>query len=159
MGPPTKDERRFAMRLPSLLFLTLFAMASAWAEPTLPEDARQVVEMPPLQRALMREDMLHHLTALNEVLALLNAGKLEEAAGLAEADMGLSSMGKHAAKTQGRGPGRFMPEAMRGIGIGMHKAASEFAEVARRGDRAAAYQALEPVLGACVACHAGYRLQ
>jgi len=117
------------------------------------------VEMPPLQRALMREDMLHHLTALNEVLGLLNAGKLQQAADLAEADMGMGSMGKHAAKTMGQGPGRFMPEGMRGIGIGMHEAASAFAEVARKGDRDAAYRALEPVTGACVACHAGYRLQ
>jgi hypothetical protein len=147
------------MRLPFLIFLTLVAAFPVRAEPAMPEDARQVVEMPPLQRALMREDMLHHLAALNEVLGLLNAGKLQEAADLAEADMGLNSMGKHAAKTQGMGPGRFMPDGMRGIGIGMHKAASEFAEVARRGDRAAAYRALEPVTGACVACHAGYRLQ
>jgi len=147
------------MRQPSLLFLTLFSMAPAWAEPALPEDARQLVEMPPLQRALMREDMLHHLTALNEVLGLVNAGKLQQAADLAEADMGVSSMGKHAAKTMGAGPGRFMPDGMRAIGIGMHKAASEFSNVARKGDRDAAFRALEPVTGACVACHAGYRLQ
>jgi hypothetical protein len=125
----------------------------------LPEDARQAVEMPALQRSLMREDMVHHLTAFNEVLVLLNAGKLKEAADVAEADMGLSSMGKHAAKTQGKGPGRFMPDGMRSIGIGMHKSASEFAELARKGDLVASYKALEPVTGACVACHAGYRLK
>jgi hypothetical protein len=139
--------------------MALAGSAALADAPTPPEDPRQAVEMPPLQRALMREDMLHHLTALHEVLGLLSANKLKEAAELAEADMGVSSMGKHAAKTQGMGPGRFMPEGMRSIGIGMHKAASEFAEVAKKGDRAAAYQAMVPVTGACVACHAGYRLK
>ena len=115
--------------------------------------------MPTLQRSLMREDMVHHLAALNEVLVLLNAGQLKESADVAEADMGLSSMGKHAARTQGKGPGRFMPDGMRAIGIGLHTSASEFAGIARKGDRAAAYNALESVTGACVACHAGYRLK
>ena len=147
---------RMAVILSLLIAMPLWARADA---PAMLEDTRQVVAMPPLQRALMREDMLHHMTALHQVLGLLNAGKLQQAADLAEADMGVSSMGKHAAKTMGAGPGRFMPDGMRAIGIGMHKAASEFADVARKGDREAVFRALEPVMGACVACHAGYRLQ
>ena len=115
--------------------------------------------MPALQRALMREDMLDHLIALNEILADLSSNQLNAAADVAETRLGLSSMGKHAARTSGQGPGRFMPEAMRSIGIGMHQSASEFAKVARGGDRDAAYQALQPVVGACVACHAGFRVR
>jgi hypothetical protein len=115
--------------------------------------------MPALQRALIREEMLDHLAALNEVLADLSANRLNAAADVAEQRLGLGSMGKHAARTAGQGPGRFMPEAMRSIGIGMHQAASEFAKVARTGDRDAAYRALQPVVGACVACHAGFRLR
>jgi hypothetical protein len=129
------------------------------APPTMPEDARQAVDMPALQRALVREDMLHHLMSLNEIVGLLAGGKLNEAAAVADKDMGVASMGKHAARTQGMGPGRFMPEGMRAIGVGMHRSASEFAEVARKGDRDAAYKALEAITGACVACHAAYRLK
>lgn len=139
--------------------LAVSSLTAVAADPAMPKDTRQAVSMPPLQRALIREDMLHHLVAFNEVLGLLNAGKLKEAAEVAERDMGVSSMGKHAAHTQGMGPGRFMPNEMRAVGIGMHKAASEFAEVAKKGDREAAYKALESVTGACVACHAGYRLK
>ncbi len=127
--------------------------------PGFPDDTRQVVEMPALQRSLMREEMVHHMAALHEVLSLLNAGRLNESADVAENAMGLSTMGKHAGRTQGKGPGRFMPDEMRAIGMGMHNSASEFAKIARKGDRAAAYNALESVTGACVACHAGYRLK
>ena len=129
------------------------------AEPAPPEDPRTLVQMPALQQALIREEMLDNLSALNEVLGYLAAGKLKEAGVAAEKSMGVSTMGKHAARTGGRGPGRFMPEAMRSIGVGMHQAASEFAEVTKKGDRAAAYTALEPVTAACVACHVGYRLR
>ncbi len=145
-------------RLP-LLLLTLAPALAAAAEPAPPEDPRTLVQMPALQQALMREEMVDSLAALNEVLGHLAAGRLKEAGATAEQRLGLSTMGKHAARTGGRGPGRFMPEAMRGIGVGMHRAASEFAEVAAKGDRAAAYRALEPVTAACVACHVGYRLR
>ncbi|NWG85984.1 MAG: cytochrome c [Hydrogenophilaceae bacterium] len=129
------------------------------AEAKLPEDPRTLVEMPLLQQALMRQDMVEHLSALNNVLGFLAAGKLKEAAAIAEKELGVSSMGKHAAATGGQGPGRFMPEAMRGIGLGMHQAASEFAEVAKKGNKAAAYRALEPVTAACAACHSGFRIR
>jgi hypothetical protein len=48
---------------------------------------------------------------------------------------------------------------MRSVGIGMHEAASRFADVAREGDGEAALKALSPVLGACVSCHSAYRLE
>jgi hypothetical protein len=139
------------------IVVLLPSLAPAQSAP--PEDPRTVVDMPGLQRALIREEMLDHLAALNEILADLSANQLNAAADIAEQKLGLSSMGKHAARTAGQGPGRFMPEAMRSIGIGMHQAASEFAKVARGGNRDAAYQALQPVVGACVACHAGFRLR
>lgn len=145
-------------RLLILLAALLPALALA-AEPKLPEDPRTLVKMPPLQQALMRQDMVAHLGALNTVLSFLAEGKLDQAAEVAEKEIGVSSMGKHAAATGGQGPGRFMPEAMRGIGVGMHQAASEFAEVAKKGDRAAAYRALEPVTAACAACHSGFRIR
>ena len=143
---------------PLLLLAAMFPTLVS-AQPPPAEDPRTAVDMPALQRALMREDMLDHLIALDEILGDLSANQLNAAADVAEERLGLSSMGKHAARTGGQGPGRFMPEAMRSIGIGMHRAASEFANVARTGNRDAAYQALQPVVGACVACHAGFRLR
>lgn len=141
------------------LFLSLFSASALAAETAPPVDPRIGVEMPAHQRALVREDMIDHLAALNEVLVELGAGRLVAAADIAEPRLGVSSMGKHAAATGGKGPGRFMPAEMRAMGQGMHQAASEFARVARTGDREAALKALQPVLGGCVACHASYRLR
>jgi hypothetical protein len=125
----------------------------------VPADARQPVAMPPLQRALLREEMIQHTATVQQLVDLLGRGELARAAEVAERDLGLSSMGKHAATTRGMGPGRFFPPPMRSVGIGMHEAASAFADVAREGDAAAALKALAPVLGACVSCHSAYRLE
>jgi hypothetical protein len=123
----------------------------------VPEDTRQMVTMPPISRAVMREDMIDHLGALNEILGLMAADKLKEAGEVAEKRMGRSTMGKHAARTRGQGPGRFMPPEMHGIGMAGHDAASEFAKVAATGDRTKAIAALQELTSTCVACHASYR--
>ncbi len=141
-----------------IIVLGLLSGQSATAQqPQVPEDPRQLVKMPPLAQALLREEMLDNLGALHEVVALIASDKLAEAADVAEKRLGYSSMGRHAGRARGMGPGRFMPEAMHNIGLGMHEAASEFARIAKAGDRAAALAKLQQVTGACVACHAAYR--
>jgi len=122
-----------------------------------PADARQLVTMPALAQAILREEMLDNMGALHEVIALLAQDKLAAAADVAEQRIGHASMGKHAARARGQGPGRFMPEAMHAIGLAMHDAASEFAVVAKSGDKSKALSALQQVTGTCVACHAAYR--
>lgn len=118
-------------------------------------DARQLVEMPQQVRKVMREDMLQHLAALNELIARLSTNNLDAAAQIAENRLGKSSMGKH--RGTGMGPGRFMPPEMRKLGWGMHQAASELAEVARKGDFQGSLAALQKVSGACVSCHYSFR--
>ena len=54
---------------------------------------------------------------------------------------------------------KFMPQRMREIGTSMHRAASRFALRAEEGDAKAALKILPEVTSACVACHAGYRVQ
>ena len=119
------------------------------------DDSRQLVEMPDQARKLMREDMLEHLSALNEIIAYLAANDLDAAAEIAESKMGKSSMGKH--RGTGMGPGRFMPPEMRSIGWGMHEAATEFSQLVKKGDSKNAYVALQKITGSCVACHYAYR--
>lgn len=125
------------------------------ANKTTDNDARQLVEMPEQARQLMRVDMLDHLSALNEIIGYLAESNLNAAADVAEIRMGKSSMGKH--RATGMGPGRFMPLEMRNIGWGMHEAATEFSQVAKKGDLKNAYSALQKVSSACVACHYSYR--
>jgi hypothetical protein len=119
------------------------------------EDLRQLVTMPEQARALMRQDMLDHLSTLNEIIGHLARNNLAAATEVAEKRMGNSSMGKH--RASGMGPGRFMPLEMRNLGWTMHAAASEFANVAREGDVTAAYAALQQVTTACITCHYSYR--
>lgn len=121
------------------------------------EDTRQLVAMPAQARSFMRQDMLQHLTSLNEILGLLAAGQLREAGELAETSMGKSAMGKHRGSEMA--PGRYMPLTMRNLAWGMHGAASDFARITQEGDQAAAYSALQKVTASCVACHNIYRTQ
>jgi hypothetical protein len=50
-----------------------------------------------------------------------------------------------------------MPPAMHGIGMDGHKAVSEFAAVAKTGDRDKALALLPNLTSACVGCHFSYR--
>lgn len=118
-------------------------------------DYRQLISMPEQARLLMQQDMLSHLSTLNEILGYLASNDLTAAAEVAEKNLGKSSMGKH--RATGMGPGRYMTLEMRNIGWGMHDAASEFSNVAKQGNLKDAYSALNKVTGACVACHLSYR--
>lgn len=142
----------------ALLLASQPALAQQPAQPPAPpQDHRQLVAMPELPRALMRADMQDHLVALNEIFGYLAENNLAAAAETAEKRLGNSSMGKHAVMARGQGPGRFMPDAMRQIGWEMHAAGSEFAQVAKGGDTAKTYTALQKVMASCVACHMSFR--
>ena len=142
----------------ALLLASPLALAQQPAQqPTPAPDHRQLVTMPELPRSLMRADMQDHLVALNEIFGYLAENNLAAAAETAEKRLGQSAMGKHAVITRGQGPGRFMPDAMRQMGWEMHAAASEFALVAKGGDTAKTYTALQKVMANCVACHMSFR--
>ncbi len=131
-----------------LFFLSTAAMA---------EDARQLVTLPPAAQESLRQEMLDNLLAINEVLALMAEGKVKEAGAAAEAKLGMSAMGKHRSKPFDARPGPHMPPAMHGIGMDGHKAVSEFAAVAKTGDRDKALALLPNLTSACVGCHFSYR--
>jgi cytochrome c556 len=135
------------------LFVIL-ALASSLATA---EDARQSVTLPPPAQESLRQEMLDNLVAVNEVLSLMAAGKVKEAGEAAEAKLGVSAMGKHRSKPFDARPGPHMPPAMHGIGMDGHKAVSEFAAVAKTGDRDKALALLPNLTSACVACHFSYR--
>jgi soluble cytochrome b562 len=143
-----------------LIFLPVLLIGSlALAEPPAPpEDNRVLVEMPELQRELLREEMQGILVALNRIIGHLAEGDLSAASEAAESAMGVSTMGKHAAATRGLGgPGRFMPDEMRQMGFGLHEAASRFAKVAQDGDPAETMRALQGLTATCLTCHMAYR--
>ena len=135
------------------LVFALFLVSTA----AVAEDARQLVKLPAPAQEALREEMQGNLVALNEVLSLIAAGKIKEAGEAAETKLGMSAMGRHRDKPFDARPGPHMPPAMHGIGMDGHKAASEFATVAKTGDRDKALALLPNLTGACVACHFSYR--
>lgn len=154
--------RSTSLYLAIALFITTHPALAEADNPAIPvdrsdvsDDPRQLVAMPEQARALMRQDMLDHLSTLNEILGHLASNNLVAAAEAAESRMGNSSMGKH--RASGMGPGRFMPLEMRNLGWNMHAAASEFASITKRGDVTAAYTALQQITSACITCHYSYR--
>jgi hypothetical protein len=148
---------RHALTSLALLLASPLALAQQPVQPTPAQDHRQLIAMPELPRALMRTDMQNHLVALNEIFGYLAENNLDAAAETAEKRLGQSAMGKHAVVARGRGPGRFMPDAMRQVGWEMHAAASEFAQVVKEGDTVKTYTALQKLMSTCVACHMSFR--
>ncbi|MDR1994767.1 cytochrome C [Azonexus sp.] len=137
------------------LAIALFSLCSVAAA----EDARQLATLPAPAQEVLRLEMLDNMAALNEILSLLAADQLKEAAEVAETRLGLSTMGRHRDKPFEARPGPHMPPAMHGIGIDGHRAASEFAAAAKSGDRAKTIALLPNLTGACVACHSSYRIR
>jgi hypothetical protein len=117
------------------------------------KDTRQFVKIPEMTRQIIRQRMLNNLIALNQIFGLLANDKLNEAADVAEKEIGNWRIGHGT----GMGPGKFMPIGMRQIGMSLHKSVEEFARIARKGDTKKAYAALQNVSGVCVACHLSYR--
>jgi hypothetical protein len=134
-------------------------------------DARELVNFPPLMRTHMLGNMRDHVETLNGILQALAAGDYDGAAKIATERLGLASPSAASCKPkEANAPppaqdpmdammALYMPEAMRGIGLAMHTAASEFAVAAKTHDSKATMEALSRITPNCVACHAAYRLQ
>ena len=135
----------------------LFFALSLVSTAAVAEDTRQLAKLPAPAQEALREEMQGNLVALNEILSLIAAGKIKEAGEAAETKLGMSAMGKHRTKPLEARPGPHMPPAMHGIGMDGHKAVSEFAAVAKTGDRDKALALLPNLTSACVACHFSYR--
>lgn len=122
-------------------------------------DDRELVRFPDAMKAHTLANMRDHLLALQEIQGALAASDFDRAADVAEQRLGMSSLGLHGAHDAAR----FMPKGMQDAGTSMHRNASKFSVSARdtavTGDFRPALAALAEVTGACVSCHAAYRLQ
>ncbi len=118
-------------------------------------DTRELVQLPdPMQEHLL-QNMRNHLEVINRLLDMLGRESWDEAAFLAESELGMSSLDKHGAKHIAG----FYPDPMQAIGTDMHRAASRFARTVSEGDLLAATRALGEVTNACTRCHAAYRIR
>jgi len=127
--------------------------------PDAPADTRVLVELPEMMRRHMLANMRDHLRALHEIQDALARNALDEAAEIAEQRLGMTSLERHGARHMAP----YMPEEMRSIGTGMHRAASQLAmaasDAAVTGDVKPALAALARVTAQCVACHEGFRVR
>jgi hypothetical protein len=122
-------------------------------------DNRIAVRFPDPMRIHTLSNMRDHLRAISEIQVAMSKGMFDEASSVAEQSLGLTSLAAHGAHEVSR----YMPEEMQAIGTLMHKSASQFAteiqNSAATGDMKPGLAALGRMTQACVACHAGYRLQ
>lgn len=137
------------------LLTTLFIGLCINVTSAVAEDKRQLVQMPERMQNHMLSNMRDHLAAIDEILRLIATDQMDNAADVAEQRLGMSSLKSHGASHMAH----FMPEEMQRIGTGMHRAASQFALKAQEGEPLEAYEALNKVTAACVACHSGYRIR
>jgi hypothetical protein len=121
-------------------------------------DARIAVAFPAQLKQHTLASMRGHLQALAQIQGYLAAHDFDRAADVAEFQLGMSSLSLHGAHAVAP----YMPKGMQDAGTAMHRSASQFALAAKEAsidhDVPRALGALNKVTQACVACHAGYRL-
>lgn len=124
-----------------------------------PSDGRQLVQFPEQMKEHTLANMRDHMLALQEIQAALASSDYDRAADVAETRLGMTALTAHGAHESSR----FMPKGMQDAGSAMHRSASRFATIAKdasvTGEIKPAVGALAEVMGACVTCHTGYRLQ
>ncbi|MCC2113097.1 MAG: hypothetical protein KDJ16_13770 [Hyphomicrobiales bacterium] len=143
--------------LAAMLVLSAQSLRSVAAE-----DGRELVQLPPMMQEHMLQNMRDHLVALDDMLAALADGNIEEAAKVAEGRLGMSSLSLHGAEHMAP----FMPKTMAEIGTQMHHAASQFVIVAQNAElepgldaQHKVYKALQAITENCNACHQAYRIR
>ncbi|MGB5441161.1 MAG: hypothetical protein WBN57_00830 [Gammaproteobacteria bacterium] len=104
---------------------------------------------------ILQGDMLDHLAVMNEINRHLSENDLRSAADVAAAGMGPNLLSKY--QNADMRPGKYMPLEMRKIGWELHKAATQFAMVARQGNWQKTLLAYQHITSACVACHYSFR--
>ena len=134
-------------------------MAAASQPVSKAGDGRQLVKFPKQMKEHTLANMRDHLLALQEIQLALARSDYDRAADVAETRLGMTALTVHGAHESSR----FMPKGMQDAGSAMHRGASRFATTAKdasvTGEIKPALGALAEVMGACVSCHTGYRLQ
>lgn len=142
--------------------VSFIALLGRGATTSAADDARQLVKLPAMMQEHMLANMRDHLAALDEMLAALADGKVDDAGAIAEKRLGMSSLSTHGAEHLGR----FMPKEMGALGTQMHRAASRFVLVAQdaelnpgKSSQRQVYKALQAITESCNACHQAYKIR
>jgi cytochrome c556 len=149
------------MKMRAIVTAAILVAAMAGAAPAA-DDPRELVKLPPMMRDHMLGNMRDHLMTLDQILGAVADAKFDDAAKLAEARLGMSSLTAHDAAHMAP----FMPKAMQDMGTEMHHAASRLVIVLQDASVTPNAESMQKVAGAmhavttaCTSCHAAYRLQ
>jgi hypothetical protein len=147
------------IRITAMLLLLAGASASQAQQAA---DPRQLVQLPAPMQEHMLGNMRDHLATLNEILGDVAAEKYGEAAKIAEARLGMSSLSLHGAAHLAP----YLPKPMQDIGTDMHHAASRLVVVLQNASVTPTAEAMRDinralyaVTSACEACHANFRVR
>ncbi len=183
-----KNAMRSKKILSAMLGLTVAGLATAAvAQHTMDHaahmaaapDAREMVNFPPDMQVSLLGNMRDHMQTIDAMVQALAVGDYANASKVAAEKLGLDSPSAAGCKPKQVGaserpkaqmtPGKpmtmdemidlYMPDAMKGVGLSMHTAASEFSKVTLTKDWDASMKALAQVTQNCVACHSAYRLR
>jgi hypothetical protein len=147
------------IRITAMVLLLAGASASQAQQAA---DPRQLVQLPAPMQEHMLGNMRDHLATLNEILGDVAAEKYGEAAKIAEARLGMSSLSLHGAAHLAP----YLPKPMQDIGTDMHHAASRLVIVLQNASVTPTAEAMRDinralyaVTSACEACHASFRVR
>jgi len=139
------------------LMVVLVAVSIAATVAAAEDDPRTPIKLPPDMRGVFLEHMRDHMDALDDVMAEVADADFKAAAKVAREELVAGS---------GAGFGRYLPLEFREMGLGMHRAAAEFADVADAvpaeptpADWKKAMEALQAISAQCRACHATFRVE
>lgn len=120
-------------------------------------DERTPVQLPTELRAEFLAEMRKHMDSLDDLISAMASAEFRQAAKVARDELVPGS---------GKGFGRFLPLEFREIGLGMHRAAAEFAAVAEavpsppsEADWRKVMTALSAISSHCRACHDAFRIE
>jgi cytochrome c556 len=154
-----KLDRRQQLRegMMRFLMIALIALLITATASAAEEDLRAPIELPPDMRSAFLEHMRHHMDSFDDVITQLTAADFKGAAQVAREQLVPGS---------GAGFGRYLPVEFREMGLSMHRAAADFAEVAdavpaqpTAADWQKTVTALQAISVQCRACHSAFRLQ
>lgn len=95
-------------------------------------------------------NMREHLTAISDIIRLMNTKKYDEASKIATEKLGLTL-------EKNTMCGSFKNDTFEKIGTSFHKAGDNLAQTLKTKDQEKSMVALERVLNACIVCHSTFK--
>lgn len=116
-----------------------------------PDDERQSLGIKgTMQGVHQLSNMREHLTAISEIVQLMNTGKYDEASKISSEKLGLTL-------EKNTMCGSFNNKSFEEMGVRFHKSADDLAQTLKTKDQKKSMLALEKVLNGCVLCHSTFK--